>query len=83
MASADADAFDAESDDPAALDLNIQVRELPRSDALSEKSAPDPEDRDVQTHLDGADCESGQGRRKGGGGEDYRIIHKQLVYNYL
>ena len=72
MASADADALDAESDDLAALNLNTHVRELPRSGALAEKSAPDPDERGVQIHLDGADCGGGQGKRNGGA-EDHNI----------
>ena len=51
MASADADALDTEQDDPVVLGLNRQVRELPRSGALAEKSGPDPEERGVQVPL--------------------------------
>ena len=63
MASADADALDTEQDDPVVLDLNRQVRELPRSGALAGKSGPDPEERGVQVHPDDADCIGGQESR--------------------
>ena len=57
----------------AALDLNRQVGELPRSGALAEKSAFNPEERDVQVHLDGADCGGGQEVRDKGD-KDYNIV---------